>query len=178
MKLKKNQIVITALVAMIGAAGYLNYIDTHPETSEVMLTDESDLAMVWDDDIEVDDNNEIAAAEEMPEAAAADPDTAGEAVFVNSTRQDTLSLINIEAQACGTPVITYKTGGSPESVTEKTGFIVEQGDIEGMTNIINNIIGNNSYLCRLNCREYALANFDKENCFRNYIDLYESLAAR
>ncbi len=92
MKLKKNQIVITALVAMIGAAGYLNYIDTHPETSEVMLTDESDLAMVWDDNIEVDDNNEIAAAEETEEIAAADPDTAGEAVFVNSTSDSSYFL--------------------------------------------------------------------------------------
>ncbi|MBQ8940481.1 MAG: SpoIIIAH-like family protein [Firmicutes bacterium] len=101
MKLKKNQIVITALVAMIGAAGYLNYIDTHPETSEVMLTDESDLAMVWDDNIEVDDNNEIAAAEDTKETAAAkdtneiaaaDPDTAGEAVFVNSTSDSSYFL--------------------------------------------------------------------------------------
>lgn len=102
----------------------------------------------------------------------------GAVAFLNPTWQDNYPTVNLEAIACGTPVITYKTGGSPESVTEKTGFIVEQGDIEGMTNIINNIIRNNSYLCRLNCREYALANFDKENCFRNYIDLYESLAAR
>lgn len=102
----------------------------------------------------------------------------GAVAFLNPTWQDNYPTVNLEAIACGTPVITYKTGGSPESVTEKTGFIVEQRDIKGMTNIINDIIGNNSYLCRLNCREYALANFDKEKCFRDYIDLYESLAAR
>ena len=102
----------------------------------------------------------------------------GAVAFLNPTWQDNYPTVNLEAIACGTPVITYKTGGSPESVTEKTGFIVEQGDIEGMTKIIDDIIGNNSYLCRLNCREYALANFDKEKCFRDYIDLYESLAAR
>ena len=102
----------------------------------------------------------------------------GAVAFLNPTWQDNYPTVNLEAIACGTPVITYKTGGSPESVTEKTGFIVEQGDIEGMTNIINNIIGNNSYLYGLNCREYALAHFDKEKCFREYIDLYESLAAR
>ncbi len=102
----------------------------------------------------------------------------GAVAFLNPTWQDNYPTVNLEAIACGTPVITYRTGGSPESVTEKTGFIVEQGDIEGMTKIINDIIGNNSYLCRLNCREYALANFDKGKCFCDYIDLYESLAAR
>ena len=102
----------------------------------------------------------------------------GAVAFLNPTWQDNYPTVNLEAIACGTPVITYKTGGSQESVTEKTGFVVQQGDIEGMIKIINDIIGNNSYLCRLNCREYALANFDKEKCFREYIDLYESLAAR
>ncbi len=83
---KKNQIVITALVAMIGAAGYLNYIDTRDQTSEVMLTDESDLAMP-NDVIEVDENPEIAldSADAEPEKTAADTETAGEAVFVNSS---------------------------------------------------------------------------------------------
>ncbi len=88
MTLKKNQIVITALVAMIGAAGYLNYIDTHPETSEVMMTDEGDLASVWEDDavLTADENSEIALSDsENGKTAQADPDTAGEAVFVNSS---------------------------------------------------------------------------------------------
>ena len=102
----------------------------------------------------------------------------GAVAFLNPTWQDNYPTVNLEAIACGTPVITYRTGGSPESVTEKTGFVVEQGDIEGMAKIINDIIGNNSYLYKLNCREYALAHFDKGRCFRNYIDLYESLATR
>ena len=37
-------------------------------------------------------------------------------VFVNPTHEDTYPSTNLEAQACGTPVITYRTGGSPESV--------------------------------------------------------------
>lgn len=102
----------------------------------------------------------------------------GAIAFLNPTWQDNYPTVNLEAIACGTPVITYRTGGSPESVTDKTGFIVEQGDIDGIAKIINDIIGNNSYLYGLNCREYALAHFDKEKCFRKYIDLYESLAAR
>lgn len=89
---KKNQIVITALVAMIGAAGYLNYIDTHNAASEVMLTDEGDLASVWDDEaLAVDEDPEIALdSDETKESVqtddkTADTETAGEAVFVNSS---------------------------------------------------------------------------------------------
>lgn len=42
-------------------------------------------------------------------------------VFVNPTYADMFPTVNLEALACGTPVITYRTGGSPEAVDEKTG---------------------------------------------------------
>ncbi|SDH61688.1 Glycosyltransferase involved in cell wall bisynthesis [Pseudobutyrivibrio sp. 49] len=39
-------------------------------------------------------------------------------VFVNPTYEDNYPTTNLEAIACGTPVITYNTGGSPESANE------------------------------------------------------------
>lgn len=36
-------------------------------------------------------------------------------VFVNPTYEDNYPTTNLEAISCGTPVITYDTGGSPES---------------------------------------------------------------
>lgn len=100
---KKNQVIITALVAMIAAAGYLNYIDSAPQkANEVMLTDNSDIALVgYSNNVAVtDDNPEIAAAESTTSGntssekneekttnvnkAEADSD-AGAAVFVNSS---------------------------------------------------------------------------------------------
>lgn len=104
MSIKKNHVIITALVVMIAAAGYLNYIDSTPgDVSEVMLTDEGDIAAVSDDEVAVNDENpEIlgeaaleettAKAEESGKAEkteenteeAASPD-AGTAVFVNSS---------------------------------------------------------------------------------------------
>ncbi len=51
-------------------------------------------------------------------------------VFVNLTYADTYPTVNLEAQACGTPCITYRTGGSPESVPPENVF--EQGDIDGV----------------------------------------------
>lgn len=100
---KKNQVIITALVAMIAAAGYLNYIDSAPQkANEVMLTDNSDIALVGDSNnvAVTDDNPEIAVAESTTlgntssgkseekttndNKAEADSD-AGAAVFVNSS---------------------------------------------------------------------------------------------
>lgn len=52
-------------------------------------------------------------------------------VFVNPTYEDNFPTTNIEALACGTPVITYRTGGSPEAVAE-CGFVVDKGDIVAM----------------------------------------------
>lgn len=46
-------------------------------------------------------------------------------VFFNPTYEDTYPTVNLEAQACGTPVITYRTGGSVESVPEEN--VIEQG---------------------------------------------------
>jgi len=45
-------------------------------------------------------------------------------VFFNPTREDTYPTVNMEALACGTPVVTFDVGGSPEIVSPKTGIIV------------------------------------------------------
>ena len=47
-------------------------------------------------------------------------------VFVNPTHEDNYPTTNLEAQACGTPVITYNVGGSPESVLSEN--VVEEND--------------------------------------------------
>lgn len=36
--------------------------------------------------------------------------------FVNPTYEDNYPTVNLEAIACGTKVITYNTGGSPETL--------------------------------------------------------------
>lgn len=41
-------------------------------------------------------------------------------VFVNPTYEDNYPTVNLEAQACGTPVITYDTGGCKETVCTKS----------------------------------------------------------
>lgn len=99
-------------------------------------------------------------------------------VFVNPTWQDNYPTVNLEALACGTPVVTYRTGGSVESVTDGTGAVVEQGDVAGMLARVRELAAADRQETAVRCREYALRHFDKENCYRQYIRLYENLAAR
>ena len=94
-------------------------------------------------------------------------------VLINPTYADTFPTINLEAMACGTPVITYKTGGSPESITNKTGVVVAQGDIMGMAAAIEKI--KMTPLSRDDCRNHAIEHYDKDKCFINYVQLYEQL---
>ena len=98
--------------------------------------------------------------------------------FVNPTWQDNYPTVNLEAIACGTPVVTYRTGGSVEAVTEKTGYIVEQGDVKGLLDAVRQIEKNEKILYTLNCRAHALANFRKEERYEDYLKLYENLTVR
>lgn len=95
--------------------------------------------------------------------------------FVNPTYQDNYPTVNLEAIACGTPVVTYRTGGSVESVTPATGRIVSQGDIDGLVRAVREIEDAGRHGFAEECRSYALANFRKEDRYHDYLKLYESL---
>ena len=94
-------------------------------------------------------------------------------VLINPTYADTFPTVNLEALACGTPVITYNTGGSPEAVDENTGVVVSQGDVLALKEFIEKMRLHplSSDLCRKRAEQY----FDKNKCFNKYIQLYESL---
>lgn len=60
-------------------------------------------------------------------------------VFINTTYEDNYPTVNLEARACGLPVITYRTGGSPESAG-KDAVLIEAGDIQGLKSAVEEII--------------------------------------
>lgn len=98
--------------------------------------------------------------------------------FVNPTWQDNYPTVNLEAIACGTPVVTYRTGGSTESVTPATGRVVEQGDVDGLLSAVREIraLGRNHFL--LPCRQFAESHFEKTERYADYVRLYNELLRR
>ena len=94
-------------------------------------------------------------------------------VFINPTWEDNFPTTNLEALACGTPIITYNTGGSPEAIDEKTGYVVSKGNIDNLYEAIKNVY--NGYIDRKDCRNRAVRLYNKEDRFQEYINLYKSL---
>jgi glycosyltransferase involved in cell wall biosynthesis len=99
-------------------------------------------------------------------------------VFINPTYEDNFPTTNLESLACGTPVITYKTGGSPEAIDESTGIVVEQGNINKLIEAIKQIQQNGKQHYSDACVKRAHRLYKKEDRYREYIDLYEELLAK
>ena len=95
-------------------------------------------------------------------------------VFANPTYEDNYPTTNIEALACGCPIVVYNTGGAPEAVTQETGFVVEQGNIGAFAEAIKKLTDRGKDV-RGKCREWALENCDSNIINQQYIELYNSL---
>lgn len=96
-------------------------------------------------------------------------------VFINPTYADTIPTTNIEALACGTPVITYDTGGSPETVNIDTGIVVEKGNVEGLRASVFEIFDKGKDYYSKKCRERAERYYNKDKCFSEYLKIYIQL---
>lgn len=93
-------------------------------------------------------------------------------VFVNPTYEDTFPTTHLESLACGTPVITYNTGGCSESLDSKCGIVVEKGNISELANAILSLPHDSSLSA--SCRSRA-QNYDRFTCFQAYIELYKNM---
>lgn len=94
-------------------------------------------------------------------------------VFANPTREENYPTVNMEALACGTPVVTFNTGGSPEMLDETCGAAVAKDDNDAMYNEIIRICEAKPYSMEA-CIKKAKG-FDKNEKFGEYIRLYEVL---
>lgn len=94
-------------------------------------------------------------------------------VFVNPTREDTFPTTNLEALACGTPVITYDVGGAKESIDESTGIVVESQDICALRGCINEVKKNGKLKYNMACVSRARELFDKNRMSQDYLDVYK-----
>ena len=92
-------------------------------------------------------------------------------LFVNPTREENYPTVNMESIACGTPVLTFRTGGSPEMLDTTCGSVVDQDDVDSMEKEILRIAIDNPY-SEKSCIEKARS-FDMNEKFKEYINLYE-----
>lgn len=74
---------------------------------------------------------------------------------------------------CGTPSIVYNSTASPELITADTGVIVESGDIEGVAKAVADLLAKEKPVTA--CRERAIRYFNKEDRYKEYINLYSEL---
>ncbi len=95
-------------------------------------------------------------------------------VFVNPTYMDNFPTTNIEALACGTPVVTYNTGGSPESIDEETGIVIKTGDVQGIFLAIRDLCSRNQEELSKICRERALKLYERESRFLDYLRVFDN----
>ena len=96
-------------------------------------------------------------------------------VFINCTREDSFSLINVEAQACGTPIVTYSSTGAQETVDNKCSFGVKTGDYKEMWEKIALIQNKGKRHYSDDCILWVKENFDMHNNYQKYLSLYTSL---
>lgn len=94
-------------------------------------------------------------------------------VFVNPTREENYPTVNMEAVACGTPVITFNTGGSPEMLDETCGVVVACDDIDALEREIVRVCETMPF-SREACVKKSKA-FDMNERFKEYVELYEAV---
>ena len=94
-----------------------------------------------------------------------------------SSYEDSFSLINIESQACGTPIVTFSSTGLIDTVDNKCGYAVLPNDVDEMYRKVQ-IIRHNLEYYSMQCRQYVLAVHDKDVVYDSYIKLYGEIFHR
>jgi putative colanic acid biosynthesis glycosyltransferase len=93
-------------------------------------------------------------------------------IFVNPTLEDNFPTTNLEALACGTPVITFNTGGSSESIDKTCGYVTKVKSTTELYSAIKTIKRGN-----LNSEDILSRSklYDKNERYMDYINLYNML---
>ena len=99
----------------------------------------------------------------------------GADIVLNLSHAETFGLTTVEGLASGTPGIVYDCTASPELLTHETGFVVEEGNIEGVANAVVEILRIGKSYYTVACRKRAEQLFDKNKRNMDYINLYEEV---
>lgn len=144
----------------------LNYFSEHMQTDEVLL-----LFGATDCSMPMPENVRLYGYTKNREELAALYTCAD--VFVNTTREDSLSLINVEALACGTPVVTFDATGPKETVDGECGYAVHVGDSELLYETVKSVrmLGKEPF--GEFCEVMVAKDYEKGTNYLKYISLYK-----
>lgn len=92
-------------------------------------------------------------------------------VFVNPTLEDNFPTTNLEALACGTPVVTFNTGGSAESIDESSGKVIKEKSVQKILQNIRDLKSNK--IPSENCIHRSKL-YDKHERYNEYIEVYKN----
>ena len=96
-------------------------------------------------------------------------------VFINPTLEDNFPTTNLEALACGTPVVTFDTGGSAESIDAETGVVVKKRDFEHLFSSIQFVIEKGKAYYANSCIIRAQRLYDSYKQNLEYVKLYNEI---
>ena len=91
--------------------------------------------------------------------------------LVNPTREDNFPTVNIESLACGTPVITFETNGSPEILDTTCGVVVPYGDTDSLERVILRLANERQF--RVESCIARSKRYQRDELFKEYVKIYE-----
>ena len=75
----------------------------------------------------------------------------------------------MESIACGTPVVTFNTGGSGEMIDDSCGAVVPKNDIDALEREIIGICTSHTFDVTNSAKH-----FEQKCAFERYVELYEN----
>jgi glycosyltransferase involved in cell wall biosynthesis len=96
-------------------------------------------------------------------------------LFLYPSIADTFGLVVTESMSCGTPVISFDTGGIPEQISHmNTGYIAQQHNIDDLLNGVNIFINDDELRKKASnlSRKIVQDKFTLALTLKNYTDLY------
>jgi len=96
-------------------------------------------------------------------------------IYVNMAHQEAFGLTIVEAMACGTPCVSYRTTAIPELVTPDVCTCVPDGDIDGIKQAIETYGRQAKQEKSAACQAHVSSRFDEKKSINRYFDLYTRL---
>ena len=97
-------------------------------------------------------------------------------VFANCSREDALSLINLEAQACGTPIVTYDGSGPAETVDNINSYSVTVGAADLLYDTVQKVRKYTAPDTAKKCRDFVINKFGLKDNYLKYISFYKEMS--